>query len=74
MHDIADLELRGLPGVFVASAEFVTAATAQSEALGFPELKRVFTSHPIQDRTDQEMRDLADQFFPEILASITSGQ
>lgn len=74
MHDIADLELRGLPGVFVASAEFVTAATAQSEALGFPDMKRVFTSHPIQDRTDQEMRDLADQYFPEILASITSGQ
>ena len=74
MHDIADLELRGLPGVFVASAEFVTAATAQSEALGFPDMKRVFTSHPIQDRTDQEMRDLANQFFPEILASITSGQ
>ena len=74
MHDIADLELRGLPGVFVASAEFVTAATAQSEALGSPDMKRVFTSHPIQDRTDQEMRDLADQYFPEILASITSGQ
>ena len=74
MHDIADLELRGLPGVFVASAEFVTAATAQSEALGFPDMKRVFTSHPIQDRTDQEMRNLADQFFPEILAGITSGQ
>lgn len=74
MHDIADLELRGLPGVFVASAEFVTAATAQSEALGFPDMKRVFTSHPIQDRTDQEMRDLADQFFPEILAGITSTQ
>jgi len=74
VHDIADLELRGLPGVFVASAEFVTAATAQSEALGFPDMKRVFTSHPIQDRTDQEIRDLADQFFPEILASITSGQ
>ena len=74
MHDIADLELRGLPGVFVASAEFVTAATAQSEALGFPDMKRVFTSHPIQDRTDQEMRDLADQFFPEILTGITSGQ
>ena len=74
MHDIADLELRGLPGVFVASAEFVSAATAQSEALGFPDMKRVFTSHPIQDRTDQEMRDLADRFFPEILAGITSAQ
>ena len=71
MHDIADLELRGLPGVFVASAEFVTAATAQSEALGFPDMKRVFTSHPIQDRTDDEMRNLADSVFDQILAAIT---
>ena len=71
MHDIADLELRGLPGVFVASDEFVTAADAQSVALGFPTTKRVFTSHPIQDRTDDEMRALADAVFDEILAAIT---
>ena len=35
MHDIADLEGRGLPGVFVASTEFVAAADAQARALGF---------------------------------------
>lgn len=72
MHDIADLELRGIPGVFVASDEFVSAAEAQSRALGFPTIKRVFTSHPIQDRTDDEMRDLADAVFDEILAAITA--
>ena len=58
MHDIADLEGRGLPGVMVASAEFVVAAEAQSRALGVP-VARVFTPHPIQDRTDDEMRALA---------------
>ncbi len=71
MHDIADLELRGIPGVFVASEEFISAAEAQSQALGFPTLRRVFTSHPIQDRTDAEMRDLADSVFDQILAAIT---
>lgn len=71
MHDIADLETRGIPGVFVASEEFVTAATSQSVALGFPDLKRVFTSHPIQDRTDAEMKALAEQVFTEVLAAIT---
>lgn len=71
MHDIADLELRGVPGVFVASEEFVTAADAQSKSLGFPTIRRVFTSHPIQDRTDDEMRDLADSVFDQILAAIT---
>lgn len=73
MHDIADLELRGIPSMFVASAEFVTAATSQSLALGFPDMKRVFTTHPIQDRTNAEMRLLADEFFIEILSCITSA-
>ena len=59
-----------MPGVFVASAEFVQAAIAQSEALGFPDVARVFTPHPIQDRTDDEMRSYADAAYDAIVASI----
>ena len=72
MHDIVDLERRGLPGVFVASAEFVDAAIAQSVSLGFPDVARVFTPHPIQDRTDDEMRAYADAAYDAIVASITA--
>ena len=72
MHDIADLELRGVPSLFVASSEFINAASAQAEALGFPDIARVFVGHPIQDRTDDEMRELAELSFPEILRKITS--
>jgi hypothetical protein len=58
VHDIADLEQRGLPGVFVASSVFVEAAAMQSASIGMtPE--SFFVAHPIQDRTDDEMRDLA---------------
>ena len=70
MHDIVDLERRGTPGVFVASAEFVDAAVAQSNALGFPDVARVFTPHPIQDRTDEEMRRYAHDAFARIVAAI----
>ena len=70
MHDIVDLEARGLPGVFIASAEFVQAAISQSESLGFPTVARVFTPHPIQDRTDDEMRSYADAAFADIVAAI----
>ena len=69
MHDIADLENRGVPGVFVASQEFVTGAAAQSAALGFPAAS-VFVPHPIQDRSDDEMRALADAAMEELLAAI----
>ena len=71
MHDIVDLEARGVPGVFVASAEFVQAAEAQSTSLGFPSA-RVFTPHPIQDRTDDEMRAYADAAYDEIVKAVTA--
>jgi hypothetical protein len=69
VHDIADLESRGLPGVFVASTEFVTAADSQARALGV-DPARVFVPHPIQDRTDEEMRALAAVAVDEILAAV----
>ena len=72
MHDISDLELRGVPGMFVASEEFVEAANAQSTSLGFPSVSRVFTPHPIQDRTDEEMAAYADAAFDQIVASVTA--
>ncbi len=66
MHDIADLESRQIPGVGVASSEFVEAAAAQARTLGF-DPAMVFVPHPIQDRSDAEMRALADEALGEIL-------
>jgi hypothetical protein len=59
VHDIVNLESGGVPGVMVASTEFVDAASVQASALG-ADPARVFVAHPIQDRTDEEMRALAD--------------
>lgn len=58
MHDIVDLENRGIPGVYVASSEFVDAGAAQARALGY-DAAAVFVAHPVQDRTDEEIRALA---------------
>jgi hypothetical protein len=72
VHDIADLESRGLVGVFIASSEFVEAADAQAAALGF-DAARVFVPHPIQDRTDEEVRALADACVDEVLRAVTDA-
>jgi hypothetical protein len=64
-----DLDSRGVPGGFIASTEFIEAAKAQAESLGFDPYK-VFVDHPIQDRTDAEMQTLAEQAFEDILAMI----
>ena len=70
MHDIVALEGSGLASVMVASAEFVDAAQTQADALG-AEPRRVFVEHPIQDRTDDEMRVLADGVVDELLVALT---
>jgi hypothetical protein len=67
---MTELEGSGLPAVFVASSEFVEAAAAQATALGF-EPAGVFVAHPIQDRTDEEMRRLADAALEEVWTRLT---
>ena len=69
MHDIADLESRGLPGVFVASSEFEEAAMTQARAIGCSPAA-VYVPHPIQDRTDDEMKALADHAVTAALQAI----
>ena len=69
MHDIVDLEARGVPGVFVATVEFTDGAEAQARALG-ADPAAVYVEHPIQDRTDDEMVAIADRAFEKVLAHL----
>ena len=69
MHDIVDLETRGIPSVFVATAEFVDGAERQAKALGF-DPAAVYVSHPVQDRTDDEMREMAERAFAELVKTL----
>ena len=71
MHDIVDLESRGVVGVFLASSEFADAAVVQGRALGLA-VPHVLVPHPIQDRTDDELRELAERAYPAVLAAVTS--
>jgi hypothetical protein len=66
------LEGAGIASVMVASAEFVKAAQTQSDALG-AEPMRVFVPHPIQDRTDDEMRQIADDAVDEIVRALVDN-
>lgn len=55
--------------VFIASSEFEDAAEAQASALGF-DAARVFVPHPIQDRTEAEVQELARNAIEDILQAI----
>jgi len=70
VHDTVWFEIQNIPSVFLASTEFVEAATAQAAALGLPDVQRLFVPHPIQDATDEEMRMKAEAVFESILGSL----
>jgi len=69
VHDTNDLEERGIPSVFLATVEFIDGAEVQARALGFSETA-VYTPHPVQDRTDKEMRSMADAVFEDVLHAL----
>ena len=69
MHDTVDLEARGVPAVFVATREFCEGAEAQARALG-ADPAAVYVEHPIQDRSDAEMRAIAEGALEAVLRQI----
>lgn len=70
MHDTTWFEIQGVPSVMMASTEFIDAAEAQATSLGLPNLQRAFVPHPIQDATDDEMRQRADAVIDEVIAAL----
>ena len=71
MHDLADLDSRGIPGVNVVTTEFRGAADAQAQALGI-EPAIVWVPHPIQNRTAAELAELADLAVAPLLGMLTA--
>jgi hypothetical protein len=71
VHDIVDLEARGVPGVFVATVAFTDGAEVQARALG-ADPAAVYVEHPIQDRSDAEMLAIADGAFDAVVAALVA--
>jgi hypothetical protein len=72
LHDVLGFEQQARPSVLVATDVFATAAAEQAALLGAPGLRRVLVAHPVQDRTDDEMRALAVAVVDELLGALTA--
>jgi len=64
---------RGIPGVSVVTTGFVDAVDVQSKALGF-EPAIVYVPHPIQNRTAEELKKIADDVVEPALRLLTIGR
>ena len=71
LHDVLEFETLDTPAVLVASEAFTRAAEDQSANLGQPAIRRVFVPHPVQDRTDEELRAAARSTVGEVLARLS---
>ncbi len=70
---MADLDRRGIPGVMVASEAFREAAQAQCDSLGF-EPAIVWVPHPIQNRSADELKAIAERALEPILAMLMTPE
>ena len=61
-----NLDGRGIPGVSIVTREFADAVEVQSSALGF-EPAVVYVPHPIQNRTREELAQIADEAIGPVL-------
>ncbi len=59
LRDVLEFEALDTPAVLIASDAFTGAARDQAASLGQPAIRRAFVAHPVQDRTDGELREAA---------------
>ena len=65
-----NFDSRGIPGVSVVTTGFTDAVAVQSKALGF-EPAVLYVPHPIQNRTDEELKKIADDVVEPALRMLT---
>jgi hypothetical protein len=67
------LERLGVATAAVATEPFVDEALEQARLLAMPDYRMVYVPHPVQLLTIDELHELADRAWPEILARLTAG-
>ena len=54
----------------MTTTEFIGAAHAQCSALGMAQYEPILVQHPIQPKTQEEVRALADQVIDQIVSKL----
>lgn len=67
-----NFDSRGIPGVSVVTTGFTDAVQVQTKAIGF-EAAVIYTPHPIQNRTADELKKIADDVIEPVLKLLTAS-
>jgi len=73
VHDAVRLERRGIPTAVVGTEPFIDEAIEQARVLGMPDLRIVTVPHPVQLLTREQVEELADRAFDEVVARLVGS-
>jgi hypothetical protein len=66
------LERMGLPTAAIATEPFLDEALEQARLLAMPDYRMVYIPHPVQLLSVEELHDLADRAWPQIMTRLTA--
>ena len=65
-HDAVALETSSKPSIVAVTAEFETHARNMATFLGHPDLKVLVLPYPLEARPDEELREIAVDYYPQL--------
>jgi hypothetical protein len=64
------LEARGVPAVAILTAAFADLGARMAAHNERPDLKIIVMPYPIEDKPEEEVREIARVFYPQVLATL----
>jgi hypothetical protein len=71
VHDGIHVEKAGKPAVTICTDIFIETSQAMAEMWGAPDFPLIFTSHPIDHLSREQLRQRAEAMLDEIVAILT---
>jgi hypothetical protein len=65
-----DIENRGMPAVAIVTGSFEDLAYRMAEHNKHPKLNVLVLPYPLEERPEDEVRDVARQFYPKLLSML----
>ena len=68
------MEQAGLPSVTICTDRFTQTAAAMAKMWGAPDYPTVFTQHPIENLTREQLRERAEGLAIQVVSILTTGR
>jgi len=71
VHDGIQVENTGLPSATICTDRFIHTAGAMARLWGAPDYPTIFTEHPIENLSQEQLRRRAEGLAPEVARVLT---